>query len=91
MVNSMQKEINRYCREVRSLLITQTKESKRFLSEFHASVNDYIEANNVRSFSEVRAHFGEPEEIAATVGFLVSDAASYITGQIIGVNGGLYT
>ena len=35
--------------------------------------------------------FGEPEEIAATVGFLVSDAASYITGQIIAVNGGLYT
>ncbi len=35
--------------------------------------------------------FGEPEEIAATVGFLVSDEASYITGQIIGVNGGLYT
>lgn len=35
--------------------------------------------------------FGEPEEIAATVGFLVSDAASYITGQIISVNGGLYT
>ena len=35
--------------------------------------------------------FGEPEEIAATVGFLVSDSASYITGQIIGVNGGLYT
>lgn len=35
--------------------------------------------------------FGEPEEIAATVGFLVSDAASYITGQTIAVNGGLYT
>ncbi len=35
--------------------------------------------------------FGEPEEIAATVGFLVSEAASYITGQTISVNGGLYT
>lgn len=35
--------------------------------------------------------FGEPEEIAATVAFLVSEEASYITGQTIAVNGGLYT
>ncbi|WP_296660956.1 3-ketoacyl-ACP reductase FabG2 [Paraburkholderia sp.] len=32
---------------------------------------------------------GRPDEIAATVGFLMSDAASYITRQVIGVNGGI--
>ena len=31
---------------------------------------------------------GEPSEIAEAVAFLVSDAASYMTGQIVFVNGG---
>ena len=32
---------------------------------------------------------GKPQEIADTVAFLASDSAGYITGQIIGVNGGM--
>jgi 3-oxoacyl-[acyl-carrier protein] reductase len=35
--------------------------------------------------------FGEPEEVAALIGFLASEDAGYITGNVISINGGLYT
>ena len=35
--------------------------------------------------------FGKPEEVAALAAFLASDDAAYITGQVISINGGLYT
>ena len=34
--------------------------------------------------------FGTGEEVAGVVSFLCSDRASYITGQVIAVNGGVY-
>lgn len=42
-------------------------------------------------FKDIPANrLGDPKEIAATVGFLVSDGAAYITGETIQVNGGMY-
>jgi len=35
--------------------------------------------------------FGKPEEVAALTAFLASDDAAYITGEVININGGLYT
>ena len=35
--------------------------------------------------------FGTPEEVAAAVDFLASEDSSYITGEVININGGLYT
>ena len=35
--------------------------------------------------------FGQPEEVAALAGFLASEQAAYITGQVVSINGGLYT
>jgi len=36
------------------------------------------------------ARIGRPEEVAKVVSFLCSDSASYITGQVISVNGGMF-
>jgi len=35
--------------------------------------------------------FGEVQEVADLVSFLVSPKASYITGEVININGGLYS
>jgi NAD(P)-dependent dehydrogenase (short-subunit alcohol dehydrogenase family) len=48
------------------------------------TVEDHIQRTPVR-------RIGTPEDIAATAAFLISEEASYITGQIIGVNGGRNT
>lgn len=46
--------------------------------------------NNTIAATPVR-RMGKPEDIAATCSFLISEEAGYITGQIVGVNGGRNT
>jgi len=84
-------------------LIGLTKAVARELASRHITVNavapgfiqtEMTEALPEKVKEEMRAQiplarFGTPEEVAQAVAFLASDAAAYITGQVLHVNGGM--
>ena len=56
----------------------------------HTDMTEGLDEKSLKQMIPAR-RFGEPEEVAAAIGFLASEEASYITGNVISINGGLYT
>ena len=76
-------------REVASRGITVNTVSPGFIDT--DMTNTLTDEQKEGIFSQVPANrLGKPEEIASAVAFLASDAAAYITGETLHVNGGMY-
>jgi 3-oxoacyl-[acyl-carrier protein] reductase len=60
----------------------------RIASEMTAATDATTNASLAASIPAAR--MGRPEEVAATVAFLASDEASYLTGATLDVNGGSF-
>ena len=86
----------------KAALIGATKALAQEVAPRHVTVNaiapGFIETDMTRDLPEDElkklipaGRFGRPEEVATLVAFLASDDAAYITGEVIHINGGLYT
>jgi len=56
----------------------------------HTEMTEGLNEKELKTLIPVR-RFGLPEEVAFAVGFLASPRASYITAEVISINGGLYS
>jgi 3-oxoacyl-[acyl-carrier protein] reductase len=75
-------------RELASRQITVNAVAPGFIAtDMTANLPDKVQAEMMAQIPLSR--FGTPEDVAATVAFLASEAAAYITGEVIHINGGL--
>lgn len=83
-------------------LVAATKALAKEVARKNVTVNavapGFIKTDMVEGLDEAALkktipanRFGKPEEVAALVGFLATPEAGYITGNVISINGGLYT
>lgn len=57
-------------------------------TDMTAALDDKLKEEHLKAIPVGR--YGQADEVAQLVAFLASDNAAYITGQIVGINGGMY-
>ena len=83
-------------------LIAATKSLAKEIARRNITVNaiapGFIKTDMTKEIDEKQLknsiparRFGEPEEVAHVVSFLVSEKSGYITGEVININGGIYS
>jgi 3-oxoacyl-[acyl-carrier protein] reductase len=76
-------------RELASRNVTVNAVTPGFIeTDMTSALGDKLKEEHLKSIPLSR--YGEAEEVAHLVSFLASDHAAYITGQVIGINGGMY-
>ena len=81
------------------LTISAAKELTRHNIRVNAVAPGFINTNMVKQLTEQKyderiksikmGRIGEPEDVANAILFLASDLSSYVTGQVLGVDGGM--
>jgi 3-oxoacyl-[acyl-carrier protein] reductase len=57
-------------------------------TDMTAALDDKLREEHMKAIPLGR--YGQADEVAQLVAFLASNEAAYITGQVIGINGGMY-
>lgn len=64
-MNNCNAMLQRYYRRIRSYLPCTRKQKQRIMGELHNRIADYLTENLEADLTQIEAHFGKPESIAA--------------------------